>query len=610
MYQQGDWVTIKYGEYAGQYGKITAINKNGFYRVLPYQKNAEPGSMLVLDDSGLDLIEPVMVNSKELRGLARAEVMYRDIADQVFPIFNIRAQQSYKLLPADIAQALQNINQFPDCLGRFREWFWLIQNIFYDDLEIAGRYDSECFSDAPTSSDQLFSTVYYLTETLYWKLEERYVTKEEAEKYIVRFAQEDDPWENSLSQNTKLEEAAYKAVCEDIVSRVRTFEFNLSRPRKDWIYCPSQKRHIINSYEDETELMQAPAREKALYRRCVMDLYRQGDVQAMKILAWGYLEGDSIFRQSMRQAQKYLRALFEKSGDPFAANALGVISYHGLAGKQEPDYGKAYSYFSYGALAGIDESLFSLGNMLIHGQGTVKNVDMGMNLIVDGYKDTLQRFSEGEYDNRFADYAYYMGMICRENIILGMGLRDACKFFMEADFAIARRMSVNKLFRDEQLADDIRKELADARAAFGVDEKKTILRADFPIYISHMFEDRMPIRVTICKRQADYYLKMSRFRLLPGEESQVLVAFPELSYVNLVKELEFKLEEPGAIKIPETGETFLAEGFMKNEHTGVLEFYFGGECIAAAEAKWFVVDVTKEKMMLKMNAKKENRRYE
>ena len=610
MYQQGDWVTIKYGEYAGQYGKVAAINKNGSYRVLPYQKNAEPGSMLVLDGSGLDLLEPTVVNSKELRKLARAEVMYRDIADHIFPIFNIRALQSYMLLPADIAQALQNINQFPDCLGRFREWFWLIQNVFYDDLQIGGRYDSTCFSDAPVSSDELFSTVYYLTETLYWKLEERFVTKEDTEKYIVRFAQEDDPWENSLSQNTKLEEAAYKAVCEDIVSRVRTYEFNLSRPRKDWIYSPSQKRHIINSYEDETELLQAPAKERALYRKCVMDLYRQGDVQAMKILAWGYLEGCSIFRQSTKQAEQYLRRLFQRSGDPFAANALGVIYYHALTGKKEPDLEKAYQYFSYGALAGIDESLFSLGNMLIHGQGTVKNVDMGMNLIVDGYKDTLQRFSEGEYDNRFADYAFYMGRICRENIILGMGLRDACKFYMEAEFAIRKRMAVNILFRDEQLAVDIRKGLEEVRANFGVDDKKSVLRADFPIYISHMFEDRMPIRVSIFKKQTHYYLKMSRFRLLPGEESQVLVAFPELSYVNLVKDLEFRLEEPGAIKIPETGETFLAEGFMKNEHTGALEFYFGGECIAAVEAKWFVVDVTKEKMMLKMNAKKEGRRYE
>lgn len=610
MYQQGDWVTIKYGEYAGQYGKVTAINKNGSYHVLPYQKDAQPGSMVVLDESGLELIEAVMVNSKELRKLARAEVMYRDIADHIFPIFHIRAQQPYKLLAGDIAQALQNINQFPDCLGRFREWFWLIQNIFYDDLQIPERYDSECFSDAPLSSDELFSTVYNLTETLYWKLEERYVTKEDAEKYIVRFAREDDPWENSFSQNTKLEEAAYKAVCEDIISRVRTYEYNLSRPRKEWIYSPSQKRHIMNSYEDETELLQAPVKERALYRKCVMDLYRQGDVQAMKILAWGYLEGDSIFRQSIKQAEQYLRSLYQKTGDPYAANTLGVINYYGMTGKKGPDFGKAYSYFSYGALAGIDESLFHLGNMLIHGQGTIKNVDMGMNLIVDGYKDTLQRFSDGEYDNRFADYAYYMGKICRENIILGMGLRDACKFFMEADFAIQKRMAVNKLFRDEQLAADIRKELVNARSAFGVDENKSVLRADFPIYISHMFEDRMPIRVTICQKQQDYYLKMSRFRLLPGEESQVLVAFPELSYVNLVRELEFKLEEPGAIKVPETGETFLAEGFMKNEHTGVLEFYFGGECIAAAEAKWFVVDVTKEKMIQKMNKKKENRRYE
>ena len=87
---------------------------------------------------------------------------------------------------------------------------------------------------------------------------------------------------------------------------------------------------------------------------------------------------------------------------------------------------------------------------------------------------------------------------------------------------------------------------------------------------------------------------MGRFRLIPGDEPKILVTFPELSYVDLVSELKFRLEDTGVVKIPEGKEAFLADGFTRNEHTGALEFYFSGECIAAVEAKWFVIDVSKD----------------
>ena len=601
MFRQGDWVTIKYGEYQGSYGRISAVNVSRTYKVLPYNKEGEPGSVIDLDASVLELIEPLHVDREELKKLVTAEVMYRDIATHVFPIFNIQASEGYKLQAEDIVKALKNINSGSDPLGRFKEWFWLIQNIFYKDLDIEDRYREDVFSDAPETRDELFSTVFSLTESLYWKLEERFVSKEDTERYIVKF-DEDSQWDDSLILGSGLEETAYKAVCEDIAARVRTFEYNRIRPREEWIYCASQKRHIINTYENEEDLKEASASDKALYRQCVQDLYELNDTQAMKILAWGYLEGSPVYRQSFRQAEKYLQKLYQKTGDPYAANALGCICYAGLTRKGEPDYDKAFRYFSYGSLAGIDESLYHCGDMLIHGQGTVKNIDTGMNLIVDGYKDTMYRFSEGEFDNRFADYAFRMGNICRENLILGMGARDAYKFYLEAGFAIEKRMKAGGFFRDDITAERIQKALQSIREEYQPDPDRNILRADFPIYISHIFEDRFPIRVTIGKDKAGHYLKMGRFRLIPGEEPKVLVTFPELSYVNLVSELVFRLEQVGVIKTPDSGETFLADGFTKNEHTNALEFYSAGDCIAAVEAKWFVIDVTKEKMLMKMNA--------
>ena len=181
-----------------------------------------------------------------------------------------------------------------------------------------------------------------------------------------------------------------------------------------------------------------------------------------------------------------------------------------------------------------------------------------------------------------------------ENIVLGMGIRDACKFFLEADYAIRKRMERQELFGDALLRARIEQDLKTAQEAFAPDRDRSVLKADFPIYISHMFEDKLPIQITIGKDPKGYFLKMNRFRLIPGSEPALLVVF--------------RLEDTGVIRTPDNSDTFLAEGFAKNDHTGALEFYAGGECVAAIEAKWFVIDVTKEKMLLKMSARKKKKR--
>jgi len=600
MFQQGDWVTIKYGEYSGSYGKVSARLKNGTYKILPYNKNNEPRDITDMDESGIALIEPMVFGLKELKEFALGKKLYRNIADRVFPPFNIRVTASYRMTADDIAYALTGINRMKDFLDAFKEWFWLIQNVLYDNLEIDGRYDEKVFSDMPETDDELFSTIYGLTEKLYWRLEERFAGKEESEKFIIKFDGENG-WNDDFIFETSIEETAYKAVCDDIISRVGSYKYNKVRAKDEWILSPSQKRHIISSYEDDEALKKAGSEEKKIYKKSVRELSLQGDTQALKILAWGYFEGSGICRQSFRQAEKYLKLLYNKTGDPYAANALGYIYYHGYGMKDGPDPENAFKYYTYAAIAGVDEALYMTGDMLIHGKGTVRNIDVGINLIVDGYKESLIRFSEGEYMGRFADYALRMGNICRENIILGMGSRDAYKFYLEAKFSIQKRMSLGGLVGDTDVAAEIDEGIRAIKETYRPDIAKSILKADFPIYISHFFEDRFPVKIAIRKEGRSYYLKMSRFRIIPGDESKVLVAFPELSYVDLVSELSFRLEDVGVVKVPDAGPVFLADGFTKNEHTGALEFYANGDCVAAVEAKWFVIDVTKEKMLKKMD---------
>ena len=54
------------------------------------------------------------------------------------------------------------------------------------------------------------------------------------------------------------------------------------------------------------------------------------------------------------------------------------------------------------------------------------------------------------------------------------------------------------------------------------------------------------------------------------------------------------MENGEVLKMPETlNNSFLSDGFRKNETTGALEFYANGELTAAIEADWYVIKVKK-----------------
>ena len=131
-----------------------------------------------------------------------------------------------------------------------------------------------------------------------------------------------------------------------------------------------------------------------------------------------------------------------------------------------------------------------------------------------------------------------------------------------------------------------------------------------------MYEERYPVKVQILKKKStsDYVLKIRRFDLkdffqtlkvnLGDSEKdiddmklnlipKVLVTYPELSWSGLVSEMEYTLENCAILKLPEKPGPFLSDGFRRDEHTNVVEFYSHGEVVAALEADWFVVSVKK-----------------
>lgn len=604
-----DWVKILYGEYEGRYGKVTLHDKEGRYGVIPYSADDEPQALIFLEPESLEKIKPLNFSEAELKKFLRGEKFYSEYAKKVFPPFNIKTAAEYELTATDIRQALININKADDCLEIFKEWFWVIINIFYEDLNIESRRREEYMTDIPETENDIFAVAYGMTEHLYWSLEERFSFKEEEEKYIVSFEDEPD-WEGGDTDKSAIERTAYRAVCDDIISRVESYMHNCHLPKEKWVYSSAQKRRIISAYEDEGSLEGAADEAIALYRSFVTDLEEEGDIQALKALAWGYYDGNEAYMQNYFLAEKYLLKLYLKTGDPFAANSLGYIYYYGRTNCGIPDYKKAFQYFSVGAMAGIDESIYKAADMLIYGNGTPQNVDMGLNMIIDGYKDTLLRFCGGEYECNFADYALRMGNICRDRLVYNMTLRDAYKFYLEAEFAIKKRRRCIKAAGDAGKELRIGNELRKIRENLNIDPGRKELKADFPIYINQLYEDRFPVKITLTAEKGGKTgtLKIERYRFgneikefFSDEEEEdpgisdiftvpkTLLAFPELSWVIYTSEMTYYLEDIVVAQISGKDASFFSDGFRRNEHTNALEFFSQGELVGAVEAKWYVI---------------------
>ena len=595
-FKPGDWVSIKYGELQGSFGKISIIGKNGDINVITYSDENEPSEMKNFSRDVLELLPPYEVSLPELKQIARGKLTYEELEDEVFPQFNLKSKRHYALLGSDIAKALKNIMKSEEPLESFKSWFWLIINIFYDNFRISERFISpDTFTEANTD-DEKFSVIFAFTENLYWRLEERFGRKEDSEKHIIKFDKEPD-WNIGKNEN-ELEEEAFLILCKDIIARQKAYEHNDGLPKEEWIYSNDQKKEFI-LLSEENGLEKLKKEEIKKYKQFVMDLEKEDDVLAIKILAWAYYEGSIAFKQNWALSEKYLLKLFEMTGDPFAANSLGYIYYYGRTKSNVSDYESAFKFFSFGALAGIDESIYKCADMLIKGLGTKKNVDMGLNMIVDGYKATLEEFENGNYESKFADYALRMGNACKKRLIYGMGLRDAYKFYLEAKFAIRRRREVTNYFGDGTVESNIDKAMEEIQEEVNLDLSRRVLKADFPLYINQLYEDLFPIKVKITPKT----LTIKRFRLeeenlggMPLPEKlkavpEILTSYPELSYAGLTSELKFNLEGAEIHKKPEDEEFFLSDGFRRNEVTEALEFYRGGELVAALEAKWYVVRV-------------------
>ena len=237
-------------------------------------------------------------------------------------------------------------------------------------------------------------------------------------------------------------------------------------------YSDFIKQKVANQYDDNDIDMQSEATQK-LFKECLdycCDVMK--DPRAIQRRGYCYYCGTKIYPNDWFKAREAFEEYYQMTGDASAANTLGYIYYYGRCNGGVPEYDKAFMYFSVGYAYSYFESTYKLADMLAHGYGVVKNEESANHLYWSVYKKNLKRFIKGD-DCKFADTALRMGNVYRCGIGVEADPEMAYSYYLQADYAIRKRMDDNNQYGDNVVFEKIQKALDEIRKVY-CDKGRTV----------------------------------------------------------------------------------------------------------------------------------------
>lgn len=256
-------------------------------------------------------------------------------------------------------------------------------------------------------------------------------------------------WENMLED--ALEEcfdgAAYRKELTDLI-RMREVAVPLRQ------YADSVKEdYLMYYYRKGLEGMSE--KELLQYVLYADELAGKKNTLGMQIKAAGCFGGDKAYACNWKRAKDLYLQLLELDENPHSAAMLGHLYYDGRVGDGKPDYGKAFYYYSIGALGGHDEAALRLSDMFLKGEGVPKNAGIGYKLVWEQYKELLPFAADGEFDTRFPEAAWRAGEALRKNAELEEDYRQALQYLLQAEYALGERKKVRNGEAERLLERDI-----------------------------------------------------------------------------------------------------------------------------------------------------------
>lgn len=270
---------------------------------------------------------------------------------------------------------------------------------------------------------------------------------------------------------------------EVITDIVEAYFASKGKPLSEIDAADNLKSAIISYLEDVSFKEELTVDQRKAYVRFLDEMCAKGDTWALEHKAYAYYGGNRIVPCDWKISEQTL-LLLERSGDTYAANSLGYIYYSDRLG--EPDYDKAFFYFSKAAKAGIVEARYKLSDLYRKGHGTAKDPEKAFRMLKQVYAEQLASIQDGYYGCKYADAALRMGYCFEEGSGCPQDCHKAHEYFLRAKYAIDMRILKSRGFGDDAVKRNIEDSLERIKEK---DPDTTISITDLPGYPGSEYAD-------------------------------------------------------------------------------------------------------------------------
>ena len=342
-------------------------------------------------------------------------------------------------------------------------------------------------------------------------------------------------------------------------------QYNKGKKLGEWRIGRLHRNILIGVYTERSDLMSDE--QKARYKQLIEEACAEKDLLAMRIKGYACYGGSDLYECDWEASRDIITELFDMTGDPQCANTLGYIYYYGRCNGGVPEYDKAFQYYAVGAAHDLLESMYKQADMFKHGYGCIKSERTSEYIIDKLYADTWPCFCKGD-DAKFADIALRRAEANhkRGNLV------TALKCYLEADYAIKKRLKESDFFGDVKVQEKITNGLNEVKKEFPEEFFVDEFSIRYPYHLLDFLDRAVKYKVTITPIHDNHY----RFRLEAVDnvpESNIFIVIPELESIVLANTFECELVADEIIECSSelNGDFVINDAEMVGPHDMILK---------------------------------------
>ncbi len=510
-FEIGDMIGYDSPEDGYIYGRIVGVTETSF----DVEDLDDEWETFWVPKEKAEYIEPIIIDDETVKKFARYEICGKDVIGDAFPPQRIQEKEKYSLTIEDLIVVLKKANGMP--AERFKEE-WLKPYLY--DLDGVFSYFHPVIYDAGTDGYRYLPSEGFFT----WDAIDRI--------------------DNCIYDG----ENDYSEMIEELVNIQKL----LRLPVPERQYDDGIKEYYIKSFDKGSMLERATNDELKLFVQYVEELCVKDNEAALYAKAYGCYGGNRAFLCDWVTSRECLLKLMEQDENPFLANTLGYIYYYGRCTNGEPEYEKAFKYFSIGAAGYVYESRYKLADMFRNGYGVPKNNKIASSMIWELYDENIKYMYKGQFDCKFADIALRAGNLFRDGIDCDAEPDAAYFYYLQAEFAIKMRMLEDDHYGDVKVADGIGSAIEEILPQTSyVKPKRTVNHYNLGCIISHRHKKHRLLEMKIKKlKNGEYSLC---FRMVPKDGEKYPLKFfvtsPEAHFCGMLDTITAKTVNCTKIKI-------------------------------------------------------------